>query len=271
MLQYPATACNPTGAVAGFGSGISGVPLYQWSGPGPNSPNSTTASVFQDLPSGWYYFSIKDNVCIVRDSIFLEQDSGPVAKFTASTVNGCSPMTVTFTNTSENTDTYVWDFGNGETLSTTDKTTHTIVYTQSATVNLIAGADGCDVTYQLDIKVSDCGCMDPNALNYDPNAQLDDGNCQYPAPEVLVPNVFTPDGDEVNSLYFLSPVNVLEFEMSIFNRWGNLMYHSTNLDGSWDGNISGTPAPEGIYFLKYVAKGYVETIEGHAFLHLIRK
>ena len=271
LLQYPATACDPTGAAVGFASGFSGIPLYNWAGPGPNSPNSTTASVFENLSSGWYYFTIKDNVCSLTDSIFVEQDLAPIAKFTSSAVNGCTPMTVTFTNTSENTSSYYWDFGNGETLATNDKTSHTMVFTESTTVSLNASAGACDDDYQVDITISICGCMDPNGLNFDPTAQLDDGSCQYPAPEINVPNVFTPDGDQVNSHYFLKTNNVLELEMTIFNRWGNVMYKSSKLDGFWDGNTDGNSAPEGIYFLKYVAKGYKETIEGHTFLHLLRK
>ncbi len=273
LLQYPATSCNPTGAVAGFASGFSGVPLYEWSGPGANSPNSTTASVFQNLSSGWYYFTITDNVCSIMDSIFLEQELAPIANFTASSVNGCSPMTVTFTNTSENASTYSWNFGNGQTLNTNDKTTHTIVFTQSTTVSLNASEGACDDDYQLDITISICGCTDPLALNYDATAQLNDGSCLYPEPEIEVPNVFTPgDGDEINNLYFLNKKHVLQLEMTIFNRWGNIMFHSTDLNATWDGKVKGNEAAEGVYFLKYVAKGYLDkTIEGHTFLHLIRK
>lgn len=271
LFQYPATACDPTGAVAGFASGFSGVPLYQWAGPGPNSTNSTTASVFQNLTSGWYFFTISDNVCSITDSIFLEQESGPIAKFTASAVNGCDPMTITFTNTSENANTYTWDFGNGQTLTTSDKTTHTQVYSQNATVTLNASQSGCGDDFQINITVAKCGCMDPNGINYDPSAQLDDGSCQYPAPEVTVPNVFTPDGDDVNGLYFLDTKNVVELEMTIFNRWGNVMFKSNDINGMWDGKVQGEPAAEGVYFLKYIAKGFKEDLEGHTFLHLIRK
>jgi gliding motility-associated-like protein len=271
MIQYPATACDPTGAVAGYASGFSGVPLYQWSGPGANSPNSTTASVFQNLPSGWYYFTIKDNVCSISDSIFLEQELSPVAKFTASVVAGCSPMTVIFTNTSENTNTYKWDFGNGQTLTTNDKTSHTVVFTQSGTATLNASQSGCADDFQINITVSNCGCTNQNALNFDPSAQLDDGSCIYPAPIVVAPNVFTPDEDLVNALYFLTTEHLTGLEMTIFNRWGNVMFRSSEITGAWDGKVNGEPAAEGVYFLKYTAKGYTETLEGHTFLHLIRK
>jgi gliding motility-associated-like protein len=207
------------------------------------------------------------------DSIFLEQDMAPVAKFTASTLNGCSPMTVTFTNTSENSSAYKWDFGNGQLLNTNDKTTHTYEFTETTTISLNASEGNCDDDYQLVITVSKCGCMDPNALNYDATAQLEDGSCQYPMPVVEVPNVFTPnDGDDVNNFYFLKKENVLLLEMTIFNRWGNIMFQSSDLNAFWDGKVSGVDAADGVYFLKYVAKGYNDqTIEGHTFLHLIRK
>lgn len=276
MQQFPATACDPTGTVVGFASGYSGTPVYNWSGPGPNSPNMTDASVFQNLSPGWYYFMVTDNVCQVSDSILLTQDQAPVAMFTPSATSGCSPLSVTFTNSSQNASTYSWSFGNGQTATVNDLSSQTAVYTSSGIVQLIASQGGCSDTMQVAISIAICGCTDPSAINYDPSAQLDNGSCQYPIPTVEVPNVFTPDGDagNANELFFLTTTNATNVEMWIYNRWGNLMYEGSGLTPApaWDGKSSGSEAQDGVYFLKYKVSGFNnQVIEGHGFLHLIRK
>ncbi len=275
MLQFPATACDPTGTVVGFASGFSGTPVYNWAGPGPNSSNMTDASVFQNLSPGWYYFTVTDNVCEVNDSILLTQDQAPVAMFTASEVSGCSPLSVSFTNTSQNASTFAWNFGNGQTTTVNDLSTQGSVYTSNAVVQLIASEGGCSDTMEIAIAIAICGCTDPTAINYDPTAQLNNGSCQYPVPTVEVPNVFTPDGDagNANELFFLSTTNATNVEMWIYNRWGNLMYEGSGLTPApaWDGKSGGTDAMDGVYFLKYKVSGFNnQVIEGHGFLHLIR-
>lgn len=271
MQQHPATACLPTGSVAGFASGFTGTPLYNWSGPGANSQNDVDASVFQNLSPGWYYFSVTDNVCAVNDSILLGQTQAPVASFTADHVVGCSPLTVNFTNTSQNASNFQWSFGNGLSSNVSNMSNQSSTFTQSATVRLIASAAGCSDTMTLAISISICGCTDPNAINYNGAAQVDDGSCTFPIPAVEIPNVFTPDGDNANNLYFLNTTNALNIEMWIYNRWGNEMYHGSGLNPAWDGKTNGTEAQDGVYFMRYIVKGYNSSLEGHGFLHLIRK
>jgi gliding motility-associated-like protein len=74
-----------------------------------------------------------DSISVQR---FIRVQSKPMARFLPSSINGCSPMTVTFSNTSIATvATYYWDFGDGNTLVTTSKNAvqHTF-YTGTATV-----------------------------------------------------------------------------------------------------------------------------------------
>lgn len=65
-----------------------------------------------------------------------------------------------------------------------------------------------------------------------------------------MPNVMTPNGDNTNDLFL--PVNIFgikDFHISIFNRWGNLMYESTSFTEGWNGLAQdGTPASNGVYF-----------------------
>ena len=66
-----------------------------------------------------------------------------------------------------------------------------------------------------------------------------------------IPNVFTPNGDGVNDYFYprqLLTRGLTSFNMNIYNRWGQLMYQTTSLDGrGWDGTFNQTPQPEAVY------------------------
>jgi gliding motility-associated-like protein len=70
-----------------------------------------------------------------------------------------------------------------------------------------------------------------------------------------VPNTFTPDGDSYNQTFFpvfSSGVDPYQFEMLIFDRWGELVFESNNLEFGWDGTYSnyGFIAQDGVYTWK---------------------
>jgi gliding motility-associated-like protein len=272
MIAGPAT-CEPTGYVSGMVTGQTGVPSYQWTGPGPNNPNFIDASVWQNLSSGWYYFTVFDDVCEVYDSVFVDILNPPMAQFTATPSSGCAPLTVNLVNSSQNALNYLWEFGNGQNANVTTTANQVQIFTNSAVVRLIAAQGNCaDTAYQT-ITVNICGCMDPNATNYNPLANFDDGSCTYPIPLVEAPNVFTPNGDDANDLFYLTTQNATSIELTILNRWGNVLYSKEGMNPAWDGKSSGGAlAEEGVYFYKYVVKGFNDQeVEGHGFLHLVRK
>ncbi len=281
VYTFP-SSCQPTGAVSGVASGITGVPLYQWTGPGPGG--SIDASVWQTLPSGWYYLSVTDNVCQVFDSGFVDILNPPIAAFTVIPNNGCSPLDVAVINNSLNGTTYNWNFGNGQTQSVTNTNSLTTTYTNATatqyTIQLIVlqgllCSDTAFATVTLDI----CGCNDPAALNYNVNATVNDGSCTYPippSPEVHAPNVFTPNGDLNNDEFFLTWKNLSSLQLTILNRWGNVLFDVKSSDlllsnPTWDGSSDGKDANDGVYTYKYVAIGLNgEELIGHGFLHLVR-
>jgi gliding motility-associated-like protein len=70
-----------------------------------------------------------------------------------------------------------------------------------------------------------------------------------------LPNIFTPDGDGHNDVFKAFPHDYSGvFRIKIFNRWGNIVFESTNPDFEWDGTNQTTrqPVPTGTYF--YVAE-----------------
>ena len=73
--------------------------------------------------------------------------------------------------------------------------------------------------------------------------------------ELLVPNVFTPNGDGTNDEFRVQYRSITEFHCWIFNRWGKLVYEWTDPAKGWDGMIGGRPAAEGAYYYVIRARG----------------
>jgi gliding motility-associated-like protein len=97
-----------------------------------NANNNPTISVVP--PPGWYYVQAGNGLCSKKDSVFVLFDVSPNASFTLNNSSGCAPLSVTFTNTSPQTETILWTFGNGTTNSTNN--TVTVVYDQPGTYNV---------------------------------------------------------------------------------------------------------------------------------------
>lgn len=72
------------------------------------------------------------------------------------------------------------------------------------------------------------------------------GNCSPP-------NIFTPNGDQVNDLFEVPCLERIEnAHLLVFNRWGDLVYESDKYNNQWDGTHQGEPLPDGTYF--YILK-----------------
>jgi gliding motility-associated-like protein len=65
----------------------------------------------------------------------------------------------------------------------------------------------------------------------------------------FAPNAFTPDGDEYNQTWNFSIIGVDEFnfELLIFNRWGELIWETHDIHSEWDGTYNGRIIPDGTY------------------------
>ncbi|MES2555526.1 MAG: gliding motility-associated C-terminal domain-containing protein [Bacteroidota bacterium] len=256
-------------------------PMYTWNGPGAANPNQINASVWTDLGLGWYYLSIESAGCYLYDSALITPLNPPVATIAADILSGCEPLIVVFSNTSQNANSYQWNFGNGQTATVADLTSQVQTFTtaniggSTTNVQMIASQGDCTDTAWVSITVNICGCTDPTALNYNPLATIENDTCIYaipPTPTVEVYNVFTPDGDEDNSTYFIKTTNAEKVQLTILNRWGNLVFDETSPNPVWDGRINGALADEGVYFYTYVITGINgDTLEGHGFLQLLRK
>ena len=69
-----------------------------------------------------------------------------------------------------------------------------------------------------------------------------------PAPKVYMPNIFSPNGDGNNDLFYVRGTGIATLDLKIYNRWGNLVFETTDLQSGWDGRFQGGECPEGVYF-----------------------
>lgn len=92
-----------------------------------------------------------------------------------------------------------------------------------------------------------------------------------------LPNVFTPNGDDFNDKYIPYPYDYVDrIDLHIFNRWGNLVFKTTNPDILWDGKNYSTniDCSVGVYY--YVCEVFEQRLSGAqkrtltGFIHLIR-
>ncbi|MFY0627387.1 MAG: gliding motility-associated C-terminal domain-containing protein [Reichenbachiella sp.] len=79
--------------------------------------------------------------------------------------------------------------------------------------------------------------------------------------EMFLPTAFTPDGDNLNDVFYAKGPAVFNFRMEIYNRWGILIFGTDNNLTGWDGMIHGEDSPEGTYIYKI----YFEDGEGQNF------
>ncbi|MEL6143074.1 MAG: gliding motility-associated C-terminal domain-containing protein, partial [Bacteroidota bacterium] len=83
---------------------------------------------------------------------------------------------------------------------------------------------------------------------------------------VFLPNAFSPNGDNVNDVLRLRSgftEEILEFDLMIFNRWGQEMYRSFDPQASWDGTVGGEPLEPDVYgfYLRVVCPNEEELIQ----------
>ena len=176
----------------------------------------------------------------------------PNISFTANPLQVEPNVTIDFTNTSEpGTTNFVWNFGNGLLSSNASQVTNSYQAPGLYDVTLIGDLNGCPNSASGQILVT----------NYGP-------------PQITVPNVFSPNEDGVNDVWaFISLTKTASLNLEIINRWGNLVFESSDLNATWNGkDVTGSDLAEGVYFYKYLVVGLNGlTYEGHGNITLVRK
>ena len=97
-------------------------------------------------------------------------------------------------------------------------------------------------------------------------------DCDKPDLEVFIPNVFTPNGDDINDKFEISIKDGILVEGYIFNRWGEIVNTFAKGETTWDGTTRrGDQCPDGVYtyLIKVEAKGEVNH-QYHGFVTIVR-
>lgn len=94
-----------------------------------------------------------------------------------------------------------------------------------------------------------------------------------PVSRFFIPNSFSPNSDGINDLFLVRGTGLRDFKIEIFNRWGELVYTSFDIDNGWDGTVrvSEQTSPPGIYWYRIFFRdldGDHQFYEG--FIHLLR-
>ncbi len=71
-----------------------------------------------------------------------------------------------------------------------------------------------------------------------------------PSSNIYVPNIFSPNEDGNNDIYFVRGKGVKQFNLAIYNRWGQKVFESDDIQKGWDGTKDGTLMNQGVFVYK---------------------
>ena len=202
-----------------------------------------TTLVLSHVSSGTYSLLVTDaNSCTAvisggASSFSVPAIARPHAAFSTTPsgnpiVVGSVPLNVAFNNQSTGTGplTYTWSFGDGSGSNAIDPN-HTYTNVNTYDVMLVAIDNICKDTAYITI-----------------NAEV--------ATTIIIPNVFSPNGDGINDQFFIPNTGMTSLNCEIFSRWGQLLYTLNGPNQAWDGKTpNGDKAPDGTYMYLLQAEG----------------
>ncbi len=196
---------------------------YIWSPVGSNlqDDDSNPITFSPDITTDYYLYGINEEKCV--DSLFftLEVFPTPLVDLGDSVfLFSCEPVQLD-AGGGDGSDYYIWNNGNRDRYLT--------VY-ESGSYSVIVGNPGC--------AVSDTGYV-----------SLCNGR-------LFMPNAFSPNDDGINEVF--KPVTSdpsVEFEMMIFDRWGQMVFETRDIYNGWEGDFRGDPCPAGNYVWKIYYRG----------------
>ena len=172
---------------------------------------ATTDSIIVDS-TGLYWVNVNDSMCSNSDTISVYNLSLSYINISDTTI--CDDESLNLSLPPQNQ--YLWYDGS---------TNSNIVIIDSGEY-FVEITDVCKVyTDSFNLTTEDCSCS------------------------IFIPNVFTPNGDGLNdNFYAVIGCDLDYYAMYIFNRWGQLIFESSDQYEVWDGKYEGKEVPDGVYF-----------------------
>lgn len=235
LIATPSTtACNPGSFYITNETDPTMVQSILWKISDGQIFNSNQEINLTDLPTGQYDIQLivtSPQGCIdsATFSQYIEVYPSPIANFSWSP----NPIQmfnteVQFQNLSQLGHNYEWYFEEGS-VNYSNQMEPTVTF-----------PDGETGHYEVILyTTSEYGCTDSitKILNVEPEVLL------------YAPNSFTPDGDEFNQLWhvYIEGIDVYDFHLSIYDRWGQTVWESNNPETGWDGTAFGESLQSGTY------------------------
>lgn len=194
-----------------------GIPLYSfnWSPIGGNAPAAS------GLSSGTYTCIVTDaNGCTTTSSISVTAKPAPTVNAGANTsINSGSSYTLTPT-TGSLSPTYQWSPSDGLSCTTCE--------------NPVA-SPAIKTIYCVQVTDTN-GCSNTSCVTVDVNCGT-----------IYTPSAFSPDGDNQNEVYYVRGGCIKTLHFTIFNRWGEKVFETTNQSTGWDGTYKGEACSSDVY------------------------
>ncbi len=195
---------------------------YKW-----NDGYESTKNIRAEVSPGGYIVSVTDEYC--EDTIHINVKSKSVsADFYHTELYSEVGTPIYFRiNNKHNAQHYKWNFGDS-------------TYSSDIAPNHIYNKSGI---YNVKLIVYNNICSDTAEKTLDIKSE-----------EVKLPNIFTPNGDGQNDLFYLNVTQLSNYEAIIFNKNGKVVFKTKDPNIAWDGKLSsGDDASQGVYY--YVIKG----------------
>jgi gliding motility-associated-like protein len=205
---------------------------YIWTDPSGSTSTSEILSISNAQPShsGIWSLRITDTLdCYSEDSVEITIHPTPVPAFAGQdTITTEEPVEI---DAGDGFTSYLWNTGETSQLITAE-----VEDWYSVMIESLYGCAGEDSVY-----VQFVTAPPPPPPPEEPPGEL-----------ILLPNAFTPDGDGLNDEFKAigQPDNLSSFSMTIFNRWGQMVFETKDISLGWDGTYQGKPSPAGTYVFR---------------------
>lgn len=197
---------------------VTGAIRYEWQ-------DGTQGGNYTISTDGTYWVDAYDvNNCPISDTIIVTTEPVPSEiLYLPTDTTICNKTVITVTAYAPYATDYLWE-GESAFYQQNDANNTDFVITYPGTYSITASNRCAGITQFLEVEEEDCGC--------------------YP----FVPNGFTPNGDGQNDVFkVFTNCLIQDFEMSVYDRWGNQVYFSKDVDAGWDGTFNGQELQTGVY------------------------